>query len=112
MKGFIVFFVLMIFLVLSAGQVQGQEYEKIAVKHGMYEEIVNEKFGQPVLTEEIKPGFWPIPKKKALYELGDGDYMILNFFSGRVSEITILSEMDQEEVVEIFEYQLGLIPED
>ena len=108
MKRTIIFFVLAVFLVLNAAGLKAEEYQKIAIKHGMYEKIVNEQFGDPVIVEEIKPGFWPIPKKKALYELGDSDYMILNFFSGRVSEITILSDMDQEEAVEMFEYQLGL----
>ena len=108
MKKIIIFFILVYFMGLSARGLKADEYQKVAIKHGMYEEIVNEKFGEPVLSEKIKPRFWPIPKKKALYELGDSDYMILDFFSGRVSEITILSDMDKEEAVEMFEYQLGL----
>lgn len=108
MKKVVLFLLLVSFVFMGSGSIFAEVYEKVSIKHGMYEENVNKEFGDPVLVEDIKPGFWPIPKKKALYKIGDADFMILNFFSGRVSEITILSDVDREEAVEMFEYQLGL----
>jgi hypothetical protein len=88
--------------VLLAGTLCAQEYEKIEIKQGMYEDNVNERFGQPELSEDINPGFFPIPRKKALYKIGGSDYMILYFYSKRVNKITILSDVDQGEALAVF----------
>ena len=63
----------------------GVEYNKQQIKHGMYEKIVNEQYGQPELSRDLDPGFLPIPRKRCLYKLDEGDYMVLQFYSGRVS---------------------------
>jgi hypothetical protein len=76
--------------------------KKIEIKHGMYEKTVNQRFGDPLLVQEMKDKFWPIPKKRSLYEIGESDYMILYFFSGRINKITILSDMDRDQAVEMF----------
>ncbi|MDP8299309.1 MAG: hypothetical protein P9L88_05355 [Candidatus Tantalella remota] len=86
----------------NAGAEEKEEPKKISIKHGMYEKSVNKRFGDPLLVQEIKDKFWPIPKKRALYEIGESDYMILYFFSGRINKITILSDMDREQAVEMF----------
>jgi hypothetical protein len=80
-----------------------EEYTKTEIKQGMYEDIVNERFGMPELTQDLEPGFFPIPRKRALYRLGDSDFMILSFYSKRVNKITILSDMDREEAERLFE---------
>lgn len=89
--------------VFSAGAVSADEYTKIQIKQGMYEDTVNERFGTPLLTQELESGFFPIPRKRALYTLGDSDFMILGFYSKRVNRITILSDMDREQAESLFE---------
>ena len=97
-------FLLANFLLLNTGHVYGEEekYEKLEIKHGMYERTVNERYGEPAMVEKIKGDFWPIPRSKALYKIGEFDYMILHFFSRRVRKITILSDVGFEEAVAIF----------
>ncbi|MFC1643794.1 hypothetical protein ACFL5C_00505 [Candidatus Omnitrophota bacterium] len=90
-------------LLAAASCVHADEAVKITIKYGMYEESVDKAYGQPVLTEKIKDGFWPIPKKKALYKIGESDYMMLYFFSGRINKITILSDMNLEEATALFQ---------
>ena len=85
-----------------SGSVSAQEIEKIEIKQGMYEDNVNFKFGEPEFAEDIKTGFFPIPRKKALYKIGDADYMILYFYSKRVNKITILSDVDHDEAAAMF----------
>jgi len=81
---------------------RGIEYNKKQIKHGMYEKIVNGTFGQPELSRDLDPGFLPIPRKRCLYQLEDGDYMVLQFYSGRVSSITILTDVDHDEAVAVY----------
>jgi hypothetical protein len=83
-------------------EIKAEEEVKLTIKHGMYEKTVNEEYGEPILLELIRDKFWPIPKKKALYRLGEKDYMILYFFSGRVSKISILSEMPLDQAIAFF----------
>ena len=88
--------------VVSAGAARADEYTKIEIKQGMYEDIVNERFGMPELTQDLDSGFFPIPRKRAFYKIGESDYMILGFYSKRVNKITILSDMDREEAERVF----------
>jgi len=106
-KKAIFFFLLANFLLSNAGYVHGEEYEKIEISHGMYEKAVNAKYGEPVLSEKIESKFWPIPQTKALYRIGESDYMILHFFSRRVKKITILNGLDLEEATAVFEEEAG-----
>lgn len=100
---------LMAFLLLvnasSAFANSAEDYEKLVIKQGMHEKTVTGKYGQPLYAENIKDSFWPIPKKKALYRIGESDYMILSFFSRRVSKITILTDVDLEYAKSIYEEQ-------
>jgi len=98
-------FLIMVLMCLIPGYSYGEEYEKFEIKQGMRENEVNERYGSPVVAEKIKPGFFPIPQKKALYKIDESDYMILNFFSGRVSKVTILSDMNVEEATNMFRQQ-------
>lgn len=63
----------------------------------------NPQYGEPVLAENIKVN--PIPKKKALYELDEINYMILYFFSGRINKIMLLEDMGFDEAASIFKEQ-------
>jgi len=90
-------------LALSAiGPVFGGGHEDLEIKQGMREDDVNDKYGQPVLSERIKEGFLPIPKKKSLYKIDGSTYMILRFFSGRINEVTILEDVGFEEASSMF----------
>lgn len=79
-----------------------EQYEKFQIKLGIHEKAVNDKYGMPLVTEKLKKGFLPIPKKKALYKINDSDYMILYFFSGRVKDVTILEDAEHDEAVTAF----------
>ncbi|MFC1480264.1 hypothetical protein ACFL5Y_02310 [Candidatus Omnitrophota bacterium] len=103
MKKMISVFCLAGLLLAGTACVHANAVVKIAIKYGMYEENVNKAYGQPVLTEKIKDTFWPIPKKKALYKIGESDYIILYFFSGRINKITILSDINPEEATAMFQ---------
>ncbi|MBL7170455.1 MAG: hypothetical protein ISS46_00460 [Candidatus Omnitrophica bacterium] len=103
MKKLILLSVLIGFAGVCANHVcAGEYYKEFEIKQGMHEDVVNEKYGQPVLTEKIKEGFLPIPKKKALYKIDDSTYIILHFFSGRISEITILEDVNFDEASSLF----------
>lgn len=85
-----------------AGSVFAEEYTEFEIKQGMHEDVVNEKYGQPVLAEKMKEGFLPIPKKKALYKIDDSTHMILHFFSGRIHEITMLEDVNFDKASSLF----------
>lgn len=68
------------------------DYQKFDIKYFMHEEIVNERYGDPIGVKKIKIN--PIPVKEALYRIDDSNYMILKFFSGRIWKITLLEGMD------------------
>ncbi len=75
------------------------EYKKFDIKYFMHEEIVNERYGEPVSVKQIR--VHPIPEKKALYKINGSDWMILKFFSGRIWRITLLEDMDRGEARDI-----------
>ena len=87
-------------LLMSIPYVYGGEYKKFDIKYGMHEKIVNEEYGEPVLSKNIK--VHPIPRKKALYELDENNYMILYYFSGRMHKIVLLEDMGLDEASSIF----------
>jgi len=93
---------LLIFLLLPSISSYSQEQKMFQIKHGMHYKIVEDTFGAPLLIKEVPSGFLPIPKKKALYRIDDSDYMILLFFSGRVNKITILSDMEYEQALTVY----------
>lgn len=101
------FFLLAVLILtnVSITSAQEEEYQKLVIKQGMHEKTVTEKYGQPLYAENIKDSFWPIPKKKALYRIGEKDYMVLSFFSRRVSKITILTDVSLEYATSIFKEQ-------
>jgi hypothetical protein len=68
----------------------------------MHEKTVNDRYGMPVMAEDLKKGFLPISKKKALYKIDDSDYMILYFFSGRVKNVTLLENAEHDEAIRAF----------
>ena len=100
MKRSIIAFILIGFIFLSSPPVYG-EYVKFDIKYGMHEKTVSQKYGEPLHVKNIKVN--PIPIKKALYEIGAENYMILHFFSGRIYKITLLEGMALDEAVAIFE---------
>lgn len=77
-----------------------EDYDKFEIKYGMHEETVKEKYGQPLLVKQIK--IHPIPSKKALYKIGDSDYMTLHFFSGRIQKITLLHDTEEDAASTLF----------
>jgi len=87
---------------IYAGIAQCEEYEKFQIKLGMHEKAVNEQYGMPIMTENLKKGFLPMSKKKALYKITDSDYMILYFFSGRIKDVTILENTEHDEALTVF----------
>lgn len=96
-------FIAFILAVLLSARCSADDYEKIQIKQGMRESAVREEFGDPLQEEKLKPGFLPIPKKKALYKIDDTTYVILKFFSGRVHEVTVLDDVSSDEAVSMFD---------
>lgn len=80
----------------------GQEDEGFELRQGTRRKVVNEQYGAPIMTEKLKWGFLPIPREKALYKVDDLTYLILHFFSGRVSNIIILDDVDYEKAISLF----------
>lgn len=98
----IVFFFLVGFILLNNVCIYGQEYKKIEIKYGMHEKVINRKYGEPILTEKLKSGFPFVPNKKSLYRVDESTYMILKFFAGRISTITIVGDITLKEVSLMF----------
>jgi len=92
---------IMVLALLGGSYAYGEEYSEFAIKYGMHEKIVNEMYGEPISSVYIKKN--PIPKKKALYEIGETDYMILHYFSGRIYKITLLEDMMAADAIAIFD---------
>jgi len=99
MKRALLGFFCIIFISFCSYTGYGQEYEKFQIKLGMHERAVNEKYGTPIMTENLKRSFLWISRKRALYKIADSDYMILYFFSGRVKDVTILEDIEHDEAL-------------
>ena len=102
MSKMILFLIIAVVITSHGGYVLGEEYRSLEIKQGIHEDVVNEKYGEPVSSEKVKEGFLPISKKKSLYKIDDSTYMILNFFSGRVNDITVLEDISSDEALSLF----------
>lgn len=96
-------FIAVILTALLSTRCSADDYEKVQIKQGMRESAIREKFGDPLREEKLKPGFLPIPKKKALYKVDDTTYVILKYFSGRVNEVTVLDDVTSDEAASMFD---------
>lgn len=100
MKRIILFFVLVSFILSNNLYCYGEEYKKFDIRYGMHQKTINQKYGEPLLSEDIRVD--PLPKRKALYELDKSNYMILHFFLGRIYKIVLLEDMGADEAARLF----------
>lgn len=102
MKKSIAIFALVGILAVYADYAYAEEHKVFELKQGTHRDMVNGKYGEPIMKEKLKPSFFPISKEKALYKIDDSTYMILRFFSGRVHDITILEDVDAKKALSMF----------
>ncbi len=102
MKKIIAAWVILGFILSGAGRLTAAEYKAFEIKVGAHEDKVKEKYGEPLMSRDLKNYFLPIPRKRVLYGLGDAVYVILDYYSGRVKGIVILEETTPEEAESLF----------
>lgn len=102
MKNLLLFFVFFAYSATCNIYALSEGYEKFQIKQGMHENTVNKKYGRPILVEKTKSKILPISKKKTLYKIDDSTFVILYFFSGRVTDVTILEDANLDEATEMF----------
>ena len=54
---------------IYAGIAQCEEYEKFQIKLGMHEKAVNEQYGMPIMTENLKKVFCQYQRKRLCIKL-------------------------------------------
>ena len=89
-------------LALQVRNVHAEEAGKTEISFGMHEKKVAKQYGEPLLMEKIKT--FPVPRKKALYDLGDSDYVIIYYSFWRVQRIVFFEDTKLDEAKEKFKH--------
>jgi len=100
MKKVILLLLVVGFFVSQSGIGYAQDMEKTVIRFGMSRKTVAKQCGEPLLVEKIKT--FPVPRRKALYDLGDSDYAVIYFSFWVVQKVIFLEGISLDEARETF----------